>query len=164
MINLWEILHKNEIPLGTLGSKVAQKFNGKGEDVYSVLGQTDTGRYVIVFFVHKSDNAALIISARDMDSNGEKIMKEKDDAAQCGISKGRTIDEIAEYWDTHSLADHWDHTHEAPFEVRAQRKRRVTLDPELYEQIEAQARTRGVSTETLVNLWLVERLRTEKAA
>jgi hypothetical protein len=46
------------------------------------------------------------------------------------ISKARTIEEIADFWDTHSLADYWDQTHEVEFEVRAQRRRRVTLDPE----------------------------------
>jgi hypothetical protein len=39
-----------------------------GEDVYSVGGQTDAGRYLIVFFIHKTANAALVLSARDMDS------------------------------------------------------------------------------------------------
>jgi len=38
-----------------------------GEDVYSASGQTDAGRYLIVFFIHKPNNVALILSARDMD-------------------------------------------------------------------------------------------------
>jgi uncharacterized DUF497 family protein len=38
-----------------------------GEDVYSASGQTDAGRYLIVFFIHKPANTALILSARDMD-------------------------------------------------------------------------------------------------
>ncbi|HTE18859.1 MAG TPA: BrnT family toxin [Armatimonadota bacterium] len=37
-----------------------------GEDVYAALGQTDGGRYLVVFFVHKADGRALIVSARDM--------------------------------------------------------------------------------------------------
>jgi uncharacterized protein len=37
------------------------------EDVYSAGGQTDNGRYLIVFFIHKSGNKALILTARDMD-------------------------------------------------------------------------------------------------
>jgi uncharacterized DUF497 family protein len=37
-----------------------------GENLYSALGQTEDGRYLIVFFVRKSDGRALIISARDM--------------------------------------------------------------------------------------------------
>ena len=39
-----------------------------GENVYSAGGQTDAGRYLIVFFVYKGDNTALILSARDMDT------------------------------------------------------------------------------------------------
>jgi len=34
------------------------------------------------------------------------------------ISKARSPEEIGEYWDSHSLADHWDQTHEAEFEIR----------------------------------------------
>jgi uncharacterized DUF497 family protein len=37
-----------------------------GEDVYSAMGQTQAGRYLIIFFVLKKDNRALILSARDM--------------------------------------------------------------------------------------------------
>jgi hypothetical protein len=80
------------------------------------------------------------------------------------ISQASTIEEIAEYWDEHSLADEWDKTEEVTFDVRAERRRRVTLAPELYEQIEIQARFTGLLPETLVNLWLAERLAREKAA
>jgi uncharacterized DUF497 family protein len=38
-----------------------------GEDVYAASGQTDAGRYLIVFFIHKPEHVALILSARDMD-------------------------------------------------------------------------------------------------
>lgn len=74
------------------------------------------------------------------------------------ISKARTLKELADFWDTHSLADYWDQTHEVEFEVRAQRRRRVTLDPEVYAQVEALAHTRGIQPETLINLWVAERV------
>jgi uncharacterized protein len=48
-----------------------------GEDVYAALGQTDVGRYLIVFFIHKSDHAALIISARDMDRKERRLYEKK---------------------------------------------------------------------------------------
>lgn len=38
----------------------------EGEDVYAAYGQTQGGRYLIVFFIDKDDDAALPISARDM--------------------------------------------------------------------------------------------------
>jgi hypothetical protein len=86
-------------------------------------------------------------------------MNKSEKTGPTGISKAETLDEIAEFWDTHSLADYWDETQEVEFEVRAKRRRRVPLDPDLYAQIETQARVRGISPETLVNLWLIERLK-----
>lgn len=74
------------------------------------------------------------------------------------ISKARTLEEIGDFWDSHSLADQWDQTHEVEFDVRARHRRRITLDPELYLRVEEQARTRGILPETLVNMWLSERL------
>jgi hypothetical protein len=63
-----------------------------------------------------------------------------------------TLGEIADFWETHSLSHYWDQTHEVEFEVRAKRRRRVTLAPEVYEYIESYANTQGVLPETLVNL------------
>lgn len=75
------------------------------------------------------------------------------------ISKASTLEEIGDFSDSHSLADHWDETHEVVFDVTAQRRRRITIDPELYVKVEAQARTRGLLPETLINIWLSERLK-----
>ncbi len=38
----------------------------EGEDLYTALGQTEAGRYLTVYFVHKKTGEALIVSARDM--------------------------------------------------------------------------------------------------
>jgi len=86
-------------------------------------------------------------------------MSENNEAQTTSISKANNLEEIAEFWDTHSLDDYWDQTHEVDFDVRATRRRRVTIDPAVYEQVEAEARMRGIQPETLVNLWLVDRLR-----
>ncbi|MGC2236412.1 MAG: CopG family antitoxin [Pyrinomonadaceae bacterium] len=85
-------------------------------------------------------------------------MSENKDTQPTSISKAQTIEEIAEFWDNNSLADYWDATEEAEFEVRAKRRRRVTLSPEIYEKLETQAHIQGVLPETLVNVWLAERL------
>lgn len=37
-----------------------------GEDLYLAYGQSDAGRYLVVFFILKSRGRALPISARDM--------------------------------------------------------------------------------------------------
>lgn len=51
--------------------------NRPGEDVYAAGGQTDTGRYLIVFFIHKSTNTALILSAREMDKKERRRYERK---------------------------------------------------------------------------------------
>jgi uncharacterized DUF497 family protein len=48
-----------------------------GEDVYSASGQTDSGRYLIVFFIHKTGNTALVLTARDMDSKERRRHERK---------------------------------------------------------------------------------------
>ena len=52
--------------------RFVEKGHREGEHVYSALGQTDSGRYVIVIFIHKNNNLALILSARDMDKKERK--------------------------------------------------------------------------------------------
>lgn len=46
----------------------------KGEDVYAAMSQTDAGRYLIVYFVYKQGNEALILSARDYDFIRKEIL------------------------------------------------------------------------------------------
>jgi uncharacterized DUF497 family protein len=44
----------------------------KDEHVYGAFGQTDGGRYLIVFYIRKVSGAILPISARDMDDAERK--------------------------------------------------------------------------------------------
>jgi len=46
--------------------RFVEKGHRPDENVYAALGQTDAGRYLIIFFVYKKDRRALILSARDM--------------------------------------------------------------------------------------------------
>ena len=49
----------------------------KDEHMYAAYGRTQEGRYLIIFFIHKSGNEALIISARDMDNKERKQYERK---------------------------------------------------------------------------------------
>jgi uncharacterized protein len=44
----------------------------RDENVYAAYGQTDAGRYLIVFYIRKVSGALLPISARDMDDAERK--------------------------------------------------------------------------------------------
>ena len=69
-----------------------------------------------------------------------------------------TLEEIGEFWDTHSLADYWDETHEVAFEVvnLKSKPNLVSAEPEVAEQLTAFAKKQGISVEKLVNSWFRE--------
>jgi hypothetical protein len=70
-----------------------------------------------------------------------------------------SLQEAAEFWDTHDLADYEDMKREVDFEVDLQRRVFLTaLEPELAKKLAAYAHRQGVSTETLINLWVGEKL------
>ncbi len=54
-----------------------QKGHIPGEDLYAALGQTEGGRYLIVFFVYKTTREALLISARDMSKKERRQYERK---------------------------------------------------------------------------------------
>ncbi len=84
--------------------------------------------------------------------------------AKSSISKSTTYAEIGEFWDTHDLAEFWDKTKPAAFEVAMESE--VTyyaMDKKLSEEIQELARKRGVSADTLINLWVQEKLHEQKA-
>ena len=49
-----------------------QKGHIQGEDLYTAMGQTDAGRYLIIFLLIKPNKRALVISARNMDRSERK--------------------------------------------------------------------------------------------
>ena len=57
--------------------RVGKGQSREGEHLYVGYGQTDAGRYLTVFFIHKSGNQALVISARDMDGKERKLYGKK---------------------------------------------------------------------------------------
>ena len=54
-----------------------QKGHIPGEDMYAALGQTEAGRYLIVFLVYKKNREALLVSARDMSKKEIKLYGRK---------------------------------------------------------------------------------------
>jgi hypothetical protein len=71
-----------------------------------------------------------------------------------------SYEEIAEFWETHSLDDYWDLTETAEFEIAPNARRRylVALDPGLLQRAQKLAQLRGLSTESLINLLLEQRI------
>ncbi|MBI1748867.1 MAG: hypothetical protein HYR55_20115 [Acidobacteria bacterium] len=69
-----------------------------------------------------------------------------------------SYDELAEFWDTHSTADYEEHFKEVACEIELKRRTfEVPIDGEVFTKIQRIAESRGLSTETLINLWLHEK-------
>jgi uncharacterized DUF497 family protein len=46
--------------------------NVVGEHLYRAIGQTDAGRYLVVFFIYKGQGSALVVSAREANKRERK--------------------------------------------------------------------------------------------
>jgi hypothetical protein len=75
------------------------------------------------------------------------------------ISKGRSYEEIGEYWDTHDAGETWDRGEPVEFEIDIKsEKRYYPIEKTLSQKLNQIARAQGVSAETLINLWLQEKI------
>ena len=81
------------------------------------------------------------------------------DESPSSISYSHSIEEMAEFWETHEVADYDDQTHEVTMEFDLHtRHHYVAIDPELLIRLRESAQARGISLESLANLWLQERV------
>ncbi|HIE51061.1 MAG TPA: hypothetical protein EYP85_04820 [Armatimonadetes bacterium] len=75
------------------------------------------------------------------------------------ISQAKSYVEIGEFWNAHDLADYWEQTGPVEFEVDIQSEARYyALDRNLSAKMSEIAQQRGISVETLLNLWVQEKL------
>jgi hypothetical protein len=76
------------------------------------------------------------------------------------IPKFKTLEEAAEFWDTHDFEDYVDDTEPVTITVRIPKRRKmltVPIDLKVYKQIETLAAQRGVRVEKVVSAWLKEK-------
>jgi hypothetical protein len=71
------------------------------------------------------------------------------------VSQADTLEQMGEFWDTHDFTD-FDNI-EAP-DVACQMACAVPVEADLLSALEQHARQHGVHVETLVNLWLQQKL------
>ena len=75
------------------------------------------------------------------------------------LSKGASYREIGDYWDVHDLALVWGKTKKVKFEVQIESEATYyPIEKNLSERIQTVAKKQGVSSNTLVNLWIQQKL------
>ncbi len=75
-----KIIHKHQVwpdeAEQILGNRPHVRFMERGhrpgEDLYAAFGQTNDGRYLVVYFISKSPHVALIVTAREMTEKERK--------------------------------------------------------------------------------------------
>jgi hypothetical protein len=77
-----------------------------------------------------------------------------DDNKLSSLSRADTDEKIGEFWDSHDFPDFDTAAPDVKFEVTCT----VPIEVGLFNEIEKQAHKRGVKVETLVNLWLQQKL------
>lgn len=78
------------------------------------------------------------------------------------ISKAQSYTDMGEFWDAHDLSELWEQTQPAEFQVELQSEvAYYPLDVTLAAKVHSIAKQRGVSPETLLNLWIQEKLQEE---
>lgn len=77
-----------------------------------------------------------------------------DGSKRSTISQATTNESIGEFWDSHDFTEFDDDSPDVAFDISFA----VPVEVELFSAIEKEARKRGVAVETLVNLWLQQKL------
>ena len=80
-------------------------------------------------------------------------MEEKADP----VPENMTILKASEFWDNHSVADYPSHIVEMEY-APTDRVAIVAIAADMVGQLEKRAQENGISIETLVNLWVQEKL------
>jgi hypothetical protein len=80
-----------------------------------------------------------------------------DENKRSSISRATTEEEMGDFWDAHDFTEFDTDAPDATFTVTLA----VPIEADLLASVEHQARLRGVSVETLVNLWLQQKLAEE---
>lgn len=75
------------------------------------------------------------------------------------ISGAESYQEMGDFWDSHDLGDFWEQTEAADFEVGiSSSKSYFSIEKGLAERLKQMAEQRGVSAQTLLNLWVQEKI------
>ena len=75
------------------------------------------------------------------------------------ISKAGSYRDIGEYWDTHDLSEVWERTKKVRFDVQIESEAvYYPVEKGLSQEIRMIAKKRGVSSDTLINLWIQQKV------
>ncbi|MEA3357813.1 MAG: CopG family antitoxin [Thermodesulfobacteriota bacterium] len=71
----------------------------------------------------------------------------------------KSAEDAGNFWDTHDLADYWDQARETDLTFNLKRRHYfIGIAPKIAQELQMISDAEGISAETMVNLWLQEKL------
>ena len=134
---------------------------------FRVIGQTDGGRSLTVFVAPRPGGTFYVVTARDADEIVRRAYQQRDGTVMTKVPKSpsripvfTSIEEEAEFWDTHDsteFEDEWEPVEvELPLEVTSTFFLEVEFDRATWDRLRDFARERRVDRSDLARQWVME--------
>ena len=76
------------------------------------------------------------------------------------LPRSNTVKELVDFFETHDMGDYWERMPQAHFDVSIKRRKHlVALEEDIVGKLTAIAKAKKISSESLVNTWLKEKIR-----
>jgi len=76
------------------------------------------------------------------------------------LPRPKSVKELVEFFDTHDMGDYWEKMPKAHFDVNIKkRKHLVALEGDIVDKLAQIAKSKKVSSESLINAWLKDKIR-----
>ena len=83
--------------------------------------------------------------------------------SKSSLSKSKNYYELGEFWDNHDLAEYWEKTTDADFEMDIKSEMTYyAVDKDLAEKIQLSAQKHGIPAKKLLSTWIEEKLKEEQ--
>jgi hypothetical protein len=132
--------------------RFVEKGNAPGDDVYVAFG-----RLLVGVTLPSASFINLVQRQRSLSVHAIWRQRSVDDMAEnrlSSIPQADSLEKMGEFWDTHDFTQFDTDAPDVAFSISTT----VSIEPDLLAAVEKQARLRGIAVETLVNLWLQEKL------
>ncbi len=76
------------------------------------------------------------------------------------LPRSKSVEELVDFFETHDMGDYWEKMPEAHFDVNIKkRKHLVALEEDIFDKLTEIAKSKRVSSQSLINAWLKDRIR-----
>jgi hypothetical protein len=76
------------------------------------------------------------------------------------LPRSKSVKELVDFFDTHDMGDYWEKMPKTHFDVNIRkRKHLVALEGDIVDKLTEIAKSKRVSSESLINTWLKDKIR-----